>query len=101
MPVDDVGYRVVVPDQSAAVDDARASSRSKGTGCGVSRTFLQHPAMVEARNLNPRYVLDPERSRLTPHDRELLILRMGWNSGAVYEWAKHGRQRRPGPRPTA
>ena len=24
-----------------------------------------------------------------PHDRELLILRTGWNTQAVYEWAKH------------
>ncbi len=35
------------------------------------------------------YTLNPERSRLTPHDRELLILRTGWNAQAVYEWAKH------------
>ena len=24
-----------------------------------------------------------------PHNRELLILRIGWNCQAVYEWAKH------------
>ena len=34
-------------------------------------------------------MLDPEQSRLTPHDRELLILRTGWNAQAAYEWAKH------------
>ena len=28
-------------------------------------------------------------SPLTPHDRETLILRIGWNCQAVYEWAKH------------
>ncbi len=28
-------------------------------------------------------------SPLTPHYRELLILRIGWNCQAVYEWAKH------------
>jgi len=26
---------------------------------------------------------------LTPHQREMLILRMGWNCRAEYEWAKH------------
>ena len=88
MPVDDVGYRVVVPDQEPPLTTPRIEP-VEGDGLRVSRTFLQHPAMVEVRNLNPRYVLDPERSRLTPHDRELLILRMGWNAGAVYEWAKH------------
>ena len=34
-------------------------------------------------------MLNPERSRLMPHDRELLILRTGWNAQSVYEWAKH------------
>jgi alkylhydroperoxidase family enzyme len=28
-------------------------------------------------------------SPLTDHDRELLILRIGWNTQAEYEWAKH------------
>jgi 4-carboxymuconolactone decarboxylase len=28
-------------------------------------------------------------SKLMPHDRELLILRSGWNCRAEYEWAKH------------
>ena len=28
-------------------------------------------------------------SPLTDHDRELLILRIGWNCQAEYEWAKH------------
>ena len=88
MPVDDVGYRVVVPDQEPPLTAPRIEP-VEGDGLRVSRTFLRHPAMVEARNRNPRYVLDPERSRLTPHDRELLILRTGWNAGSVYEWAKH------------
>ena len=39
--------------------------------------------------MNESYVLNPENSRLVPHDRELLILRTGWNAQAVYEWAKH------------
>ena len=88
MPVEDVGYRIVVPDQEPPLTTPRIEP-VEGDGLRVSRTFLRHPAMVEARNRNPRYVLDPERSRLTPHDRELLILRMGWNAGSVYEWAKH------------
>ena len=55
----------------------------------VRRTLRRHPEIAAQWNANPRYILDPEKSRLTPHDRELLILRMGWNSQAVYEWAKH------------
>ena len=48
-------------------------------------------------------MLNPERSRLVPHDRELLNLRTGWNAQAVYEWAKHvgsvGRAREHGLEP--
>ena len=98
MPVDDVGYRVVVPDQEPPLTTPRIEP-VEGDGLRVTRTFLQHPAMVEARNINPRYVLDPERSRLTPHDRELLILRMGWNSAARLRVGQARRQRRPRPRP--
>ena len=28
-------------------------------------------------------------SKLPPHQREMLILRMGWNCRSEYEWAKH------------
>ena len=42
-------------------------------------------------------------SPLLPHDRELLILRIGWNCQAEYEWAKHvgsvGRAREHGLEP--
>ena len=88
IPTDDVGYRVVVPDREPPLAAPRIEP-VEGDGLRVSRTFQRHPAMVAVRNENPRYVLDPERSRLTPHDRELLILRTGWNAGSVYEWAKH------------
>lgn len=88
IPMNDVGYRVVVPDPEPPLTVPRIEPL-EGGGLRVSRTFRQHPAMVEARSQNPGYVLNPERSRLTPHDRELLILRTGWNAGSVYEWAKH------------
>ena len=88
IPTNDVGYTVVVPDQEGPLTTPRIEP-TDGDGLRVSRTFSRHPAMVEARSQNQGYVLNPERSRLTPHDRELLILRMGWNAQAVYEWAKH------------
>ena len=88
IPSEDVGYSVIVPDAEPPLAAPRIDP-VEGDGLRVSRTFLRHPAMAAARNQNPRYILDPEQSRLTPHDRELVILRMGWNSAAVYEWAKH------------
>ena len=43
--------------------------------------------MAAARSGQSGYV--NRVSPLTPYFRELLILRIGWNCQAVYEWAKH------------
>ena len=88
LPTNDVAYRVVVPERGPAPTTPRVEPVA-GPGLRVSRTFRRHPAMADAWSANPGYVLNPERSGLTPHDRELLILRTGWNTQAVYEWAKH------------
>ena len=88
MPTEDVGYTVVVPEPEPPLSAPRIEPVD-GDGLRVSRTFRRHPQMAEARATNNGYILNPERSRLTPHARELLILRTGWNAQAVYEWAKH------------
>ena len=88
LPVDDVAYRVLVPVREPPLAAPRVEPVD-GPGLRVSRTFQRHPAMADAWNENPGYVMSPERSALTPHDRELLILRTGWNAQSVYEWAKH------------
>ncbi len=87
MPTD-VPYRVLVPARDTPLTAPRIEP-VEGGGLRVSRTFARHPDMNRAWNTNPGYVLNPQRSRLEPHDRELLILRTGWNAQAVYEWAKH------------
>ena len=88
IPTNDVGYTVVVPDPDPPLATPRVDP-VEGDGLRVTRTLARHPDIAARWNENPRYILDPEKSRLTPHDRELLILRMGWNCQAVYEWAKH------------
>ena len=88
LPTTSVGYRLVVPDRDPRLSVPRIDP-VEGDGLRVSRTLQRHPALAEQWYVNDRFVLDPEKSRLTPHDRELLILRTGWNAQAVYEWAKH------------
>lgn len=88
IPSNDVGYSVVVPDPDPPLSKPRVEPMP-GDGLRVGRTLQQHPDLHAQWYANERYILDPERSRLTPHDRELLILRTGWNAQAVYEWAKH------------
>ena len=102
IPTDDVAYRIVVPDRAPPLVVPRIEPL-EGDGLRVGRTFRRHPDMAAARGTSPGYVLNSERSRLMPHDRELLILRTGWNAQAVYEWAKHvgsvGRARARGLEP--
>ncbi len=88
IPTNDVGYSVVVPDPDPPLASARLDPVA-GDGLRVGRTLLQHPDLHAQWYANERYIANPEASRLTPHDRELLILRTGWNAQAVYEWAKH------------
>ena len=88
LPTNDVAYRVVVPERGAPLTTPRVEP-VEGPGLRISRTRQRHPALADAWSANPGYVNNPERSGLMPHDRELLILRTGWNTQAVYEWAKH------------
>ena len=88
IPTDDIAYRIDAPDREPPLTAPRIDP-VPGDGLRVGRTLRRHPAMADVWYSNPRYVLDEEQSRLTPHDRELVILRTGWNAQAVYEWAKH------------
>lgn len=102
IPSDDVAYRVEVPARESPLAVPRIEPL-EGDGLRVGRTLRQHARLAEAWYQNPGYVLNEEASRMTPHDRELLILRTGWNAQAVYEWAKHvgsvGRAREHGLEP--
>ena len=88
LPATSVAYRLEVPDREPPLTTPRVEPVD-GDGLRVSRTLRQHAALADRWQANEGYVLSPERSRLTPHDRELLILRTGWNAQSVYEWAKH------------
>ena len=54
----------------------------------VARTVAQNPALLKAWGEFAQYILGPKLS-LTPRQRELAILRVGWNQRAEYEWAHH------------
>ena len=98
----DVPYRINVPEREPPLATARLEPL-EGPGIAVSRTFARHPALAQARGRRANYI--NRVSPLTPHDREILILRIGWDCQAVYEWAKHvgtvGRARYHGVDPRA
>lgn len=82
----DVPYRLDVPEPEPPLTEPRVAPL-EGPGIRVRRTFARHPRMADARSGQSGYV--NRVSPLTPYFRELLILRIGWNCQAVYEWAKH------------
>jgi alkylhydroperoxidase family enzyme len=81
-----VPYRVVVPQREPALAAARFEPAA-GRGIAVGRTFSRYPKLNE--RWGPRQAFINRTSKLTPRHREMLILRMGWNCRAEYEWAKH------------
>jgi alkylhydroperoxidase family enzyme len=82
----DVAYRISTPEREPALSSPRIAP-FEGDGLRVSRTFRRHPRLADARGGQGGFVL--RGSPLSDHDRELLILRIGWNCRSEYEWAKH------------
>ena len=82
----DVPYRLDVPAPEPPLTTPRVAPL-EGAGIRVGRTFGRYPELQAARSGQSGYV--NRISPLTPYFRELLILRIGWNCQAVYEWAKH------------
>jgi 4-carboxymuconolactone decarboxylase len=82
----DVAYRIKVPAREPALTAARVEP-NPGRGIAVSRTFAKYPKLNERWSPRQNFIL--RTSKLTPHQREMLILRMGWNCRSAYEWAKH------------
>jgi 4-carboxymuconolactone decarboxylase len=93
----DVAYRIKVPTREPALTVARVEP-NPGRGIAVSRTFAKYRKLNERWSPRQNFIL--RTSKLTPHQREMLILRMGWNCRSGYEWAKHvgsvGRAREQG-----
>jgi alkylhydroperoxidase family enzyme len=82
----DLPYRVVVPSREPALTTARFTPL-EGRGISVNRTMARHPKLYE--RWQPRQGLVVRVSKLPPKQRELIILRTGWNCQSEYEWAKH------------
>jgi alkylhydroperoxidase family enzyme len=93
----DVPYRLTVPTREPDLRVARVQPLP-GTGLAIARTFANYPKLAEPRGSGADFV--NRKSKLDPRQREILILRTGWNAQAEYEWAQHvgsvGRAREKG-----
>jgi alkylhydroperoxidase family enzyme len=56
----------------------------------VFRVLLQHPTLAK-RVCDLLLSLLSTDNKLNPRLRELLIMRIGWSTGSVYEWTQHWR----------
>ena len=89
MPMD-VPYKVDVPQRETITLKAPRAVPMPGKGANNPRTFGLCPKLAAARN-GSGYVNQISMLGKTgrARDRELLILRIGWNSQSEYEWSEH------------
>jgi 4-carboxymuconolactone decarboxylase len=89
MPVD-IAYQVDVPAREAITLKTPRVAPMPGKGANNPRTFGSCPELAKARN-GSGYVNSISMLGKTgrERDRELLILRIGWNSQSEYEWSEH------------
>ena len=66
---------------------ARGMRGSDGEVINIFGTLAHHPDLLRRWLVFATHVLS--KSTLSPRDRELLILRTGWNCGSKYEWGQH------------
>lgn len=89
MPLD-IAYKVDVPQREAVTLKTPRAVPMPGTGANNPRTFGLCPKLAAARN-GSLYVISLSMLTKTgrDRDRELLILRIGWDSQSEYEWSEH------------
>lgn len=89
MPMD-IPYKVDVPQRETVTLKAPRAVPMPGKGANNPRTFGLCPKLSAARN-GSSYVNQISMLGKTgrDRDRELLILRIGWNSQSEYEWSEH------------
>lgn len=83
--------RVPMLSATEAGEAARAAGIPEDmAGLSVFRILLRHPALAKELAGTLRMLLF-DGNRLDARLRELIILRIGWVTGAVYEWTQHWR----------
>jgi 4-carboxymuconolactone decarboxylase len=74
-------------DPRLAESFARGLRGPDGEVLNIFGTLAHHPDLLRRWLVFATHVLS--KSTLTPRDRELLILRTGWNCRSRYEWGQH------------
>jgi 4-carboxymuconolactone decarboxylase len=69
------------------VTEILQTTQMGGRVLNIFRTLARHPKLLKRWLVFGNHVL--AKSTLSPRERELLILRTGWNCDAEYEWGQH------------
>ena len=68
-------------------DDETRALLGDGTPLNIFSTLAHHPKLMKRWMVFGSHIL--AKNTLSARDRELLILRTGWNCRAPYEWGQH------------
>ena len=69
------------------VQEILQATQMGGRVLNIFQTLARHPKLLKRWLVFGNHVL--VKSTLSPRERELLILRTGWNCRAEYEWGQH------------
>lgn len=73
---------------SEEVEDVLRSAISRdGSPLNIFRTLSHHPKMMKRFNLFGGFILN--KGLVPAREREIVILRVGWNAQSVYEFGQH------------
>lgn len=79
--------RTADDDPAVAEIFAKGLRRPDGQVLNIFAALANHPDLLRRWMVFANHVLG--KSTLSPRDRELLILRTGWNCRSRYEWGQH------------
>lgn len=82
--------RIEPVSEEDATDEQREILAASGRSpLNVQRTIAQYPELARSRQAFTNHVM--RRTSLPAREREILILRTGWNCQSEYEFAQHSR----------
>lgn len=75
-----------------SAEDRQMAERTQVNGkvVNIFRVLMQHPKLTRAWSKFANYILSDQQT-LSPRDREIAILRIGWLNQAPYEFEQHVR----------
>jgi 4-carboxymuconolactone decarboxylase len=69
------------------VRELLGAAQMGGRTLNIFQTLARHPKLLKRWLVFGNHILF--KSTISPRERELLILRTGWNCAAEYEWGQH------------